>query len=348
MRVAISTAAAVTLAAGGAFGWYAWNNTSYARRDAARVHAAGYLQRSHTLSSGINLAYAEGPDNGPPVLLLHAQTSAWQTYNRVLPGLAWDFHVFAIDLPGHGASSRTPTGYDVHTLTAEVAEFARQVIGQPAIVSGHSSGGLIAAQLAAEFPELAQALLFEDPPFFSTDPDRAPRTFNYVDLATPAHEFVHQDVEHDFTSWYLEHNAWIGYFGRSRDRIVSYAKNYRRSHPDRALNLWFAPPKTNEVFAHLNQFDPAFADAFYTFSWQQGFDQAATLSRVHQPAILVHANWRITEAGILEGAMTDEDAARASALMRDCNLERVATGHGFHVEKPAAFVDLMQRLAART
>jgi len=28
MRVAISTAAAVTLAAGGAFGWYAWNNTS--------------------------------------------------------------------------------------------------------------------------------------------------------------------------------------------------------------------------------------------------------------------------------------------------------------------------------
>ena len=68
----------------------------------------------------------------------------------------------------------------------------------------------------------------------------------------------------------------------------------------------------------------------------------------HQPAILVHANWRITEAGILEGAMTDEDAARVSALMRDCHLERVATGHGFHVEKPAAFVDLMQRLAART
>jgi pimeloyl-ACP methyl ester carboxylesterase len=46
--------------------------------------------------------YAEGPDAGPALLLLHAQTLDWYTYSEVLPALAAKFHVFAVDYPGHG------------------------------------------------------------------------------------------------------------------------------------------------------------------------------------------------------------------------------------------------------
>lgn len=146
----------------------------------------------------------------------------------------------------------------------------------------------------------------------------------------------------------MKHNAWLAYFGGGRDGIASYACRYRRDHPDDPLVLWFLPPTMNETYAHMHRFDPQFADAFYTLDWQAEFDQAATLSNVTQPSILVHANWRITDAGILEGAMTDEDATRACELMTDCRIERVDTGHGFHFEAPDHFADLIRQIRDRT
>ncbi|MBO1901148.1 alpha/beta hydrolase [Leucobacter weissii] len=309
---------------------------------------AGYVEHTHELTNGTRLNYAEGPANGSAVLLVHGQGSAWESYAPALPELAQDFHVFAIDVAGHGSSSRTPGGYDVHAIGAGVASFIDDVIGEPVILSGHSSGGLIAAWVAANAPAQVAAVLFEDPPFFSTEPDRMPQQFNYVDLATPAHEFLQQDDETDFASWYVEHNAWIRYFGSGHEGIAGYARDYRRARPDEALNIWFLPPSVNKSFRYMHEFDPAFADAFHTLDWQRDFDQQATLEAVEAPSILVHANWRITDAGILEGAMTDDDAARACAALLDCRIERVATGHSFHDEDPRSFVRLIRRLGDAT
>ncbi|GGM49622.1 alpha/beta fold hydrolase [Microbacterium saperdae] len=347
MTVAITVAVIVVVGSAG-LGGYAWNNTTYASRDLQRVQDAGFREAQAVLPSGTELNFTEGPDNGPAVLLLHGQGAAWASYARTLPELATGFHVYAIDFAGHGDSARTPGRYDVHHLGQDVVDFIREVIGEPVILSGHSSGGLVAAWVAAAAPEQVRGLVFEDPPFFSTDPDRMPQQFNYVDLAEPAHEYLQQDAVDDFASWYIEHNGWIGYFGGGRDGIVSYAKSYRQKHPDQPLSLWFLPPNTNESFAYMHEFDPAFADAFYTLAWQEGFDQAATLEKVLQPSILVHANWRITDAGILEGAMTDDDAARACDRMADCVIERVDTGHGFHFEKPADFAALFHQIHKRT
>lgn len=310
-----------------------------------RVRARGYVEKSHTLRSGTRLTYAEGPQHGPAVLLLHAQSAAWRNYGTVLPALASDYHVFALDIAGHGGSDRTPDAYDVHTHVADVIDFIETVIGGPVLLSGHSSGGLIAAGTAAKAPRLIRALLLEDPPLFSTAPERAPTTFNYVDLATPAHEFLFSD-ERDFASYYMAHNAWLRYFGKAREKIAASARKRRLRHPHRPLRLWFFPPSMNETIAYMHQFDPRFADAFYTFDWQRGFDQSATLQQITSPTILIHANWRITDGGILEGAMTDADAARALAALPNARLERVNTGHGFHIAQPRHFVRLIGEIAA--
>lgn len=97
----------------------------------------------------------------------------------------------------------------------------------------------------------------------------------------------------------------------------------------------------------MHEFDPRFADAFYTFEWQDGFDQEATLRAIDAPSTLVHANWKVTEAGILEGAMTDDDAARARDALTDSRLERVDTGHSFHDGNPGLFVELTRELRSR-
>lgn len=342
-----ATLGALVAAGAGALGLYAWNNTTYARRQRRAVARAGFVERRHTLPSGTTLNYAEGPANGPAVLLVHGQAVAWESYAPVLPQLARDFHVFAIDVAGHGASDRTPGRYDVHSIGADLVAFISEVVAEPVILSGHSSGGLLAAWVGAAAPESVSAVLLEDPPFFSTDPDRMPQQFNYVDLARPAHEFLAQDVETDFVTWYIEHNAWIHYVGKAREPIIEHARNYRQKHPGAPLNLWFLPPSVNRTYQYLHEFDPHFADAFYTRQWQADFDQQATLAAISAPTTLVHARWRTTDEGILEGAMTDEDAARARAALEDCQLQRVDTGHGFHDEDPALFVALLRGLRDR-
>ncbi|AOS61987.1 alpha/beta fold hydrolase [Actinoalloteichus hymeniacidonis] len=335
---------AVIVGGGLGIGSYAWNNTTFANRERNAVKKAGYVERTHELPTGVRLNYAEGPANGPAVLLVHGQGVAWEDYAPVLPQLAQDFHVFAVDVVGHGSSSRTPGRYDVNAIGADIAAFIDDVIGKPVILSGHSSGGLIAAWVAANEPAHIAGVLFEDPPFFSTEPARMPQQFNYVDLASPAHEFLQQDTETDFASWYMEHNAWLRYFGNGRAGIARHARNYRTAHPDSPLSIWFFPPGVNRSFQFMHEFDPAFADAFYTCQWQGDFDQQATLEAVGVPSILVHANWRITDAGILEGAMTDDDASRACTALPNCRIERVNTGHGFHGEDPRTFVRLLREL----
>lgn len=344
LKIAGATLASVAGIAGTALGLYAWNNITFAKRDRQTVTAAGFTEQTHSLPSGTVINYAEGPRNGPAVLLIHAQSSAWESYSPVLPKLARDFHVYAIDVVGHGSSDRTPGRYDIHTIGADVVAFMAEVIDEPVILSGHSSGGLIAAWVAADAPERVSAVLFEDPPFFSTDANRMPQQFNFVDLARPAHEFLAHDAEGDFVSWYIKHNAWIQYFGGGKDNVVKFARNYRRKHPNRPLNFWFLPPSLNKSVRYMHEFDPRFADAFYTFEWQADFDQQKTLEAIHAPSILIHANWNISGEGILEGAMTDDDAARVCAALPNSRLERVDTGHGFHDADPQLFVDLMHEL----
>ncbi len=43
-------------------------------------------------------------------------------------------------------------------------------------------------RVVAATSDQVRGVVLEDPPFFSTDPDRMDQQFNYVDLARPAHE----------------------------------------------------------------------------------------------------------------------------------------------------------------
>src|SRR5690625_7830903 len=80
-----ATLGALVAAGSGALGLYAWNNTTYARRQRRAVARAGFVERRHTLPSGTTLNYAEGPADGPAVLLVHGQAVAWESYAPVLP-----------------------------------------------------------------------------------------------------------------------------------------------------------------------------------------------------------------------------------------------------------------------
>ncbi len=327
--------ATVGLAAGG----YIINNLTYFERNMAAVRRAGFVEKQVTLN-GIVLNYSEGPDNGPPLLLIHGQVVDWQNYARALPGLAAHYHVFAVDCYGHGRSAQVPEKYTAAAMGADFAQFIDEVIGQPAVVSGHSSGGLLAVWLAANAPDLVLGVILEDPPLFTTLLPRAEKSWNYVDLATSAHAFL-TSGEEDFVAYNVTHCKFFTLFGDLQPVITQSVLAYRARRPHEPVKIFYLPPVMNEIFRGLNSYDPRFGQAFYDGSWDEGFDHADALAQINVPAVLIHTNWSYDADGVLMAAMDDQDAERARSLIKDVQFLRVDSGHGFHFEKPRDFIQIM-------
>ncbi len=93
------------------------------------------------------------------IILIHGAWSNAQSWALVVPILRAAGHqVLAIDLPGHGPGA-TPSG----TIgQAEYVAYGESVLldGPPALLVGHSMGGLVAAQIAARQPRHVTACVF--------------------------------------------------------------------------------------------------------------------------------------------------------------------------------------------
>lgn len=116
----------------------------------------------------INYAVAGTPDK-PALLLIPGQTESWWGYEAAMDLLKEHFQAFAVDLRGQGRSSRTPGRYTLDNFGADLVRFIALAIKRPVIVSGLSSGGVIAAWLSAyAMPGTIRAAHYEDPPLFSS------------------------------------------------------------------------------------------------------------------------------------------------------------------------------------
>lgn len=74
--------------------------------------------------------------------------------------------MYAIDVRGHGKSSWTPGYYSWKIIGEDIKLFIENVIKQKVIISGNSSGGIIALWCAANIPEYISGIILEDAPIF--------------------------------------------------------------------------------------------------------------------------------------------------------------------------------------
>ena len=78
----------------------------------------------------------------------------WDELLPLLPG-----HVEAVDLPGHGADTTPVAGCTLDAYVARVVE-ALERAPEPAVLVGHSLGGITVAQAAERRPELVRSAVF--------------------------------------------------------------------------------------------------------------------------------------------------------------------------------------------
>lgn len=122
---------------------------------------------SHRLADGrtvsaLRYGFSDGDGDGEPVVtFLHGAGLNAHTWDTTV--LAAGVPALAIDLPGHGDSSwREDAAYTGRTLAADVAEALSGWVDRPQVLVGQSLGGLTAAAVAAQHPELVRELVVID------------------------------------------------------------------------------------------------------------------------------------------------------------------------------------------
>jgi len=112
----------------------------------------------------VTLNYAEGPPAGPPLVLLHGGSATWQSWEPLLDELTKHWHVYAPDLRGHGKSGRVAKRYRLQDYADDMIAFVERNMAEPAILFGHSLGGMVGLLVAAQRPQLVRALMIGDSP----------------------------------------------------------------------------------------------------------------------------------------------------------------------------------------
>ncbi len=99
--------------------------------------------------------------DGPPLFLYHGVGGHIDTFARILPMLAKDFHVYAVDALYHGYSSKEPWDTDNHTMRqAEAYVDLLHALGyERAHFQGESMGAVIGLQVGLSFPETLDKII---------------------------------------------------------------------------------------------------------------------------------------------------------------------------------------------
>ncbi len=105
--------------------------------------------------------------SGPRLVFLHGWGLNSDVWEDVAEALSDHYTITLVDLPGHGRSGLVHNDYQLQTLAQQLAE----AIPEPATWIGWSLGGLIALQLAHQFPEQVKSLVLvaSSPQFVQND-----------------------------------------------------------------------------------------------------------------------------------------------------------------------------------
>lgn len=113
--------------------------------------------------NGITLHYVHG-GKGPAVILLHGFPQDWFEYHAIMPRLAQQFTVIAVDLRGVGGSTATSGGYDAANMAEDVHQLAAALRLERPYIVGHDIGGMVAYAFVRRYPEATRGAMILDVP----------------------------------------------------------------------------------------------------------------------------------------------------------------------------------------
>src|SRR5437667_5155165 len=196
--------------------------------------------------NGTTLHYVRG-GTGPAIILLHGFPEDWYAYHRIIPQLAKQFTIVAIDLRGLGGSTPTEGGYDAANMAEDVHQLAEHLHLEHVYVVGHDIGGMVAYAFARRYPETSRGVMMLDAPLPGLGPWDAVKanriTWHINSQQTPG---LPEQLLAGREAIYLRHFLYSVTF--SDADVARYARAYAApAHLHAALEIYRAFP-TNEKF----------------------------------------------------------------------------------------------------
>ena len=257
----------------------------------------------------------QGPPAGPPLVLLHGATSNCHDWSGVIPHLAGRWHVYALDLRGHGLSGRPDglEGYHIDHNIADVLAFLRGFVRQPAVLVGHSYGAVIAALAALPAADSLRAVVLEDPPLMLRRDNNQSKPF-------------------------LDYFTWLYTLRQSAatvEEIMPLLAAENPARPNNSLRAWAQD---------LAWLDPNFPLSITTGSRREtvrGVDFEARIRGIACPVLVMQADQA------KGAALLDEDLDFFMANARNAHLVKFpGSGHGIHNDQTAAFLRALDAFTA--
>jgi pimeloyl-ACP methyl ester carboxylesterase len=102
------------------------------------------------------------PRHGLPVLLIHGYGAMIEHWRSVMRLIARQHRMMALDLYYFGQSAIPDAQPNRRIWADQAAELIAAASHGPTVVIGHSMGGMVAAQLAHDYPQLVRGLVLVD------------------------------------------------------------------------------------------------------------------------------------------------------------------------------------------
>jgi pimeloyl-ACP methyl ester carboxylesterase len=114
----------------------------------------------HANLSRLTMYYEDhGDPAAPPVVLLHGGMSGAQTWSEQLDVLVKTHRVLVPEQQGHAHTPDVDGPLTYQAMANDTVEFIERIAGGPALVVGHSDGGVIGLLLALQRPDLVKRLV---------------------------------------------------------------------------------------------------------------------------------------------------------------------------------------------
>lgn len=152
---------------------------------------ASATPRALYVETRMGVIHAVRAGAGRPVLLLHQTPRSVDEYRDVLPRLARDFAVIAMDTPGFGASPPLAVAPSIEAWAeAALALLDALELGGTAVV-GHHTGAAIALEIAARAPQRVSALVLSACPFVDAERRARHSEHRVIDDVEPRPDGAH-------------------------------------------------------------------------------------------------------------------------------------------------------------
>ena len=110
-----------------------------------------------------------GSSETPPLVLLHQTPRSIDEFADVIPLLAVEHRVIAMDNPGYGCSDIPPRQPTVEEYAGTVVELMDHLEIPKAVLVGHHTGAILAVDIAARYPDRVDKLALSGPHYMDAE-----------------------------------------------------------------------------------------------------------------------------------------------------------------------------------